>query len=77
MVVWHVTTLSRLTGYLQHGMILPPVRAWCSITAAERFSKQTGRHIILRLKFPPNVEMLAGHRGEAVVLGVPYRFKDI
>ena len=50
------------------GCVRPPVRAWRSILSAERFSKQTGRRIILRLTLPDEgVRVLAGHRGEAVV----------
>ena len=48
-------------------MILPPVRAWKDIKDAERFSIQTGRQIILRLKFPDNAPELDGHRKKAVI----------
>jgi hypothetical protein len=49
------------------------VRAWKNIQQAERFSKSTGRQIILRLKFPNNAENLPGHFGEAVVLNKSYK----
>lgn len=73
MVVWHVCTAKKFKRYQQSGCILPPVRAWKTSGAAERFSKQTGRRLILRLKFPGDVTPLEGHRGEAVVLDRPYR----
>lgn len=69
MIVYHVTTLKKLMKYLQNGGIKPPVRGWLNINYAERFSKQTGRRIILRLKFPDNlenVEKVIGHKGMAV-----------
>ena len=67
MIVWHVTSRKKLLRYLQQRMILPPVRAWKDINDAERFSVQTGRRIILRLKFPDNAPELDGHRRRAVV----------
>lgn len=77
MVVWHVTTYKKLQRYKQQGGILPPVRAWENLTAAERFSRQTGRKIILRLKFPANANRLMGHRGEAFVLNEKYPLTSI
>lgn len=68
MIVWHVTTWKKLNRYMSYGRILPPVRAWKNIIEAERFSKQTGRRIILRLKVPDDTETLEGHKGMAVVL---------
>lgn len=77
MIVWHVTTVKKLKRYKDSGGILPPVRAWDSLPAAERFSKQTGRKVILRLKFPNTAERLPGHRGEAFVLNEKYRLTSI
>ena len=77
MIVWHVTTAKKLKRYKDSGGILPPVRAWESLSAAERFSKQTGRKIIVRLKFPNTAERLPGHRGEAFVLNEKYRLTSI
>jgi len=77
MVVYHVTTRKKLAKFLAVGYILPPVRAWKSILSAERFSKQTSRRIILRLKFPADAPTLAGHRGEAVVLDEKFYLKDM
>lgn len=71
MIVWHVTTAKKLKRYKDSGGILPPVRAWEHFSAAERFSKQTGRKVILRL------ERLPGHRGEAFVLNEKYRLTSI
>lgn len=68
MIVYHVTTLKKLHRYLAYGHIKAPVRAWKKIESAERFSKQTGRRIIVRLKFPATARQLWGHRGEAVYL---------
>ena len=61
MIVYHVTSLKKLNKYLKSGQIEPPVRAWENIEQAERMSLSTGRRIILRLKFPDNVEKLPGN----------------
>lgn len=77
MVVWHVTTMKKLKRYKASGCILPPVRAWDNISAAEHFSKQTGRRMILRLSFPDNeAKRLPGHKGKAMYLDRPLVFKD-
>lgn len=68
MIVWHVTTWKKLNRYMDNGGIRPPVRAWKTIEEAERFSKQTGRMVLLRLKVPSDAETLEGHKGNAVVL---------
>jgi hypothetical protein len=71
-VVWHVTSIKKFFKYLQTGRIKAPVRAWLDIEEAERFSKQTGRQIILRLKFDENeMRRLPEHKGKAV-----YTFRD-
>lgn len=67
MIVYHVTTLKKIQKYMQQG-IKPPVRAWKTIQEAERFSKQTGRRFIMRLKFPNKPKKLEGHKGQAVVI---------
>ena len=72
MIVYHVCGASKLTRYKQTGSIKPPVRAWSTIEEAERFSKQTGRPIILRLKFPSNAKVLEGHKGMARYIDYPY-----
>lgn len=66
MVVWHVCSFKKLCRYIKAGLILSPIRAWRNIESAERFSKQTGRRIIVRLKFPDSAATLPGHKGEAV-----------
>jgi len=77
MIVWHVTSITRLARYINTGYILPPVRAWTDVREAERFSKQTGRQIILRLKFPDDrVKRLPGHKGKAVYLDEPYPIRE-
>ena len=55
----------------------PPVRAWENIQQAERMSKSTGRHIILRLKFPNNAQKLEGHFNQARILNSIYRLGDM
>jgi len=68
MVVYHVCSSNKLRKYVEAGGISPPVRAWENVEQAERFSKSTGRRIILRLKFPNDAQKLAGHFGQARVL---------
>lgn len=76
MVVYHVTSYKKFMRYLKEGVIRPPVKAWVDIKEAERFSKQTGRCIILRLKFPDKaVKPLKGHKGKAVYINKPYPIK--
>ncbi len=76
MIVYHVCSIKKFLTYLRTGYILPPVRAWVDIKEAERFSKQTGRQIILRLKFPDNkVKRLEGHKGKAVYIEYPFPIK--
>lgn len=66
MIVYHVTSKKKFLRCLERGGIKPPVRAWVDIKDAEMFSIQTGRTIILRLKFPDNTQILEGHMGKAV-----------
>ena len=68
MIVYHVTTAKKLRRYLEVGRIDPPVRAWESAEYAAQFSIQTGRAIILRLKFPDDAPRLEGHENHAYVL---------
>jgi len=70
-IVYHVCGLTKLFRYLQIGKIKSPVRAWKTIEEAERFSKQTGRPIILRLKFI-NPQQLEGHKGNAFFIQEDY-----
>ena len=42
-----------------------------------RFSKQTGRKVILRLKFPENAEQLPGHKGMALVMHEKYKLASV
>lgn len=76
MKVYHVCSLKKLEKYLKEGKIKPPVRAWCDIYEAVRFSCSTGRFIILRLKFPDDAIKCPGHRGNAVMLTEPFIVKD-
>lgn len=73
MIVWHVCSTTKLDKYRRTGGINPPVRAWENIEQAERFSKSTGRKIILRLKFPADAPKLEGHFNQARVLQTRYK----
>lgn len=77
MIVYHVTTKNKLMKYLSNGAIKAPVRGWETISEAERFSKQTGRKIILRLKFPDNAEKWPGHHNLARVVYNDYVLHDM
>lgn len=67
MIVYHVISITKFLRCLKQGFLPSPVRAWETIEEAERFSKQTGRAMILRLKFPENAAKLGGHRDKARV----------
>jgi len=77
MIVYHCIGAVKLRKALWNGYILPPVRAWKTVQEAERFSKQTGRAIILRLKFPEDAKQLGGHKGKAVYIDSVYSLKQI
>lgn len=67
MIVYHVCGLNKFKRYLEAGEIKAPVRAWDNINSAEEFSKQTGRPIILRLRFS-FAKRLEGHKQNAVYI---------
>lgn len=73
MVVWHVCSLAKFEKYQQAGAILAPVRAWENERQAARFSRSTGRPIILRLKFPDDAPKYEGHFNEARQIWRDYR----
>lgn len=77
MMVWHVTTLKKLNKYRETGYIKPPVRGWTNIQSAERFAKQTGRGVIIRLRFDKDVHILEGHKGEAVYTLSPVELENL
>ena len=77
MIVYHVTTMKKLKKYEQSGRIQAPVRAWETLSQAERMSLSTGRRIILRLRFPDNAPKLSGHFGEARVLNTDLPFTNL
>jgi hypothetical protein len=77
MIVYHVIGANKLCRCLHLGYLISPVRAWKTIAEAERFSKQTGRQIILRLKFPEEAKQLPGHKGMAVYIDGTYDLKTI
>ena len=79
LIVYHCIGAGKLRVALFNGYLKAPVKAWKLIGSAERFSKQTGRAIILRLKFPDDksVKPLNGHRGEAVYINGVYHLKNI
>lgn len=66
-VIYHVCSLKKFNMYMEHNLIKGPVRAWLNIEAAERFSKQTGRKIIIRIKLNKSFRPYEGHKGEAVI----------
>jgi hypothetical protein len=68
MIVYHVIGITDFLECLRWGFLPAPVRAWETIIEAERFSKQTGRALILRLKFPKDAKKLEGHKNMARVL---------
>lgn len=72
MIVYHVIGITDFLNCLKWGYLPAPVRAWETIEEAERFSKQTGRAMILRLKFPVDAPKLAGHKNKARVLSQHY-----
>jgi len=75
-IAWHVCSIKKFLKYLHEGRIRAPVRAWMDIKEAERFSKQTGRQIILRLKFDEKeAKKLGGHKGKAVYIEIDYPIK--
>lgn len=76
-MVFHVCSIKKLMRYIQYDGIRAPVRAWKNIEDAQRFSTQTGRQIILRLKFPDNSPVLDGHRNQAVVLNEKFPLSNI
>lgn len=68
MTGYHVTTRKKFLRYLETGRIWPPVRFWITIADAERFSRQTGRRVILRISVPDDAaQSYPGHRGRAWV----------
>ncbi len=68
MIAYHVTTFKKLSRYVQSGCIKGLVRVWTTIQEAERFSKQTGRKVIIRLKInKKDFKKLEGHKGLALI----------
>lgn len=76
MIGYHVTTKKKIMKYIKNGRTDAPIRAWKTIQEAERFSKQTGRRIIVRLKLPDNTSNLFGHKGMAVQFDYPCETKE-
>ena len=75
-IAWQVCSIRKVLKYLHEGRRRAPVRAWIDIKEAERFSKQTGRQIILRLKFDEKeAKKLGGHKGKAVYIEIDYPIK--
>jgi hypothetical protein len=77
MIVYHVIGITDFMDSVQRGCLTKPVRAWININEAERFSIQTGRSMILRLKFPMDTPKLEGHKGKAVILDNTYPISQI
>jgi hypothetical protein len=76
-IVYHVIGAGKLRRSLANGFLPAPVRAWRTVEAAGRFSVQTGRAVILRLRFPRDAKVLPGHRGEAVFIEGVYPLDGI
>ena len=76
MKVYHVTSPKKLAKCQMEGKINGPVRAWCDVFEAVRFSCSTGREIILRLKFPDDAKRLGGHGGNAVIINEDFILPD-
>lgn len=76
MILWHVASKKKLLKYIAQGKILAPVRAWKKIESAQRFSVQTGRRIILRLKSNSSFKELEGHKNEAMVSEEDYELNN-
>lgn len=57
----------------QFSRIEQQIRVWENVEQAERFSKQTGRTIILRLKFPNDAEKYKGHFNQARIIYEDYK----
>ena len=68
MIAYHVVSITKFLRCIKQGFLPAPVRAWETIEEAERFSKQTGRAMILRLKFPNDAPKLEGHKNKARVI---------
>ncbi len=64
MILYHVCSVKKFIRYFDIGCIKAPVRGWSTIESAEKFSKQTGRQIILRLNLK-NPILMEGHQGLA------------
>lgn len=75
MTLFHVTTLKLINKYLASGQINNPVRAWKSLDGALRFSKQTGRPIIIRLN-GSHFRPLGGHQDQAMIRDIPYPLSE-
>jgi hypothetical protein len=77
MIAYHVISIKKFMRCIKQGFLPSPVRAWETIEEAERFSKQTGRAMILRLKFPYDAEKWEGHRDKARVIHQNYPTSSI
>lgn len=76
MELFHVTTPKLITKYQEQGQINNPVRAWTSISAAERFARQTERRVILRITAKSGWRPLGGHQGQAMIKDTPLKFPE-
>jgi len=77
MIAYHVVSITKFLKCIKQGFLPAPVRAWETIEEAERFSKQTGRAMILRLKFPEDTPKLEGHKNKARILHQNYPTANI
>lgn len=72
MRVYHVTSKKKLDLYKRSGFIKAPVRAWETLESANKFSKQTGRRIIVVLNFPNDIVPEKRNTGNAFIMNDNY-----
>ena len=77
MITYHVISITKFMRCIKQGFLPSPVRSWETIEEAERFSKQTGRAMILRLKIPENTPKLEGHKNKARIMYQNYPTSQI
>lgn len=76
MLLYHVTNWTLIQKYLKSKKILAPVRAWKSLSGAERFARQTERPMIIILKGNGQFKPLGGHQDQALVSDNDYFFSE-
>lgn len=64
--LYHATTPKKHARYVSTGAILPPVRGFTTIEAAQEWAKQTGRTVICRVtpEHADDVHKLPDHHNQ-------------